>query len=55
MRKKYSEPEFELTQFSFERMMGNYAGNSDPENSIYVYDGENPNDPLDPDPVPVFP
>lgn len=55
MRKKYSEPEFELTQFSFERMMGNYAGNSDPENSIYVYDGENPNDPRDPDPVPVFP
>lgn len=32
-------------------MMGNYAGNSDPEDSIRVYDGENPNDPLDPDPV----
>lgn len=45
MRKKYSEPEFELSQFSFERMMGNYAVNSDPENGIPVYD-----DPLDPDP-----
>ena len=51
MRKKYSEPEFELSQFSFERMMGNYAVNSDPENGIPVYDGENPNDPYEPDPV----
>ena len=46
MRKKYSEPEFELTQFSFERMMGNYAVNSDLEDSISAYE----NDPLDPDP-----
>lgn len=51
MRKKYSEPEFELTQFSFERMMGNYAVNSYQEDSILVYDGENPKDSYDPDPV----
>ena len=45
MKKKYLEPEFELTLFSFEGIMGNYAVNSQSENKINVYDGDNPNDP----------
>lgn len=46
MKKKYYEPEFEMTLFSFERI----AFDSHPEDKINVYDGDNPNDPNDPDP-----
>ncbi len=50
MKKKYFEPEFELTLLSFERIMGNYAVNSQSEDNINVIDGDNPNDPQDPEP-----
>ena len=49
MKKKFLEPEFALTLFSFEGIMGNYAVNSQSENKINVYDGDNPNDPNDPE------
>lgn len=52
MKKEYVQPELALLRFSFERLLGDYAVNSDPEGDIYVYDGENPNDPNDPDPSP---
>lgn len=45
MKKKYLEPEFELTLFSFEGMMGDNALNSQSEDKINVYDDDNQNDP----------
>lgn len=48
--KKYFEPEFEVIRFSFEKIMENFAADSDPESDILVYDGDNPNYPNDPDP-----
>ena len=45
MKKKYYEPEFEMTLFSFERIMQNSAVDSQSEDKINVYDGDNPNDP----------
>ena len=49
MKKKYYEPEFEMTLFSFERIMQNFAGDSQSEDKINVYDGDNPNDSNDPE------
>lgn len=45
MKKKYYEPEFEMTLFSFERIMQNLAVDSQSEDKINVYDGDKPNDP----------
>lgn len=45
MKKKYYEPEFEMTLFSFEGIMQNFAVDSQSENKINVYDDDNQNDP----------